>query len=61
MYTYWDYFRNRWPRDAGWIDHLLLNAKAAARLKEAGVDKAMRGWKTKRPRARLGSAGIVPA
>jgi exodeoxyribonuclease-3 len=44
MYTYWDYFRNRWPRDAGLrIDHLLLNAKAAARLKEAGVDKAMRG------------------
>ncbi|HZA96525.1 MAG TPA: exodeoxyribonuclease III, partial [Burkholderiaceae bacterium] len=25
------------------IDHLLLNASAAARLKEAGVDKAMRG------------------
>jgi exodeoxyribonuclease-3 len=44
MYTYWDYFRNRWPRDAGLrIDHLLLNAKAAARLKQAGVDKAMRG------------------
>jgi exodeoxyribonuclease III len=44
MYTYWDYFRNRWSRDAGLrIDHLLLNASAAARLKEAGVDKAMRG------------------
>ena len=44
IYTYWDYFRNRWPRDAGLrIDHLLLNTPAAARLKTAGVDKAMRG------------------
>ena len=44
IYTYWDYFRNRWQRDAGLrIDHLLLNAKAASRLKEAGVDKAVRG------------------
>ncbi len=44
IYTYWDYFRNRWPRDAGLrIDHLLLNTPAAARLKAAGVDKAMRG------------------
>jgi len=44
MYTYWDYFRNRWGRDAGLrIDHLLLNAPARARLKAAGVDKAVRG------------------
>ncbi|MDQ3188510.1 MAG: exodeoxyribonuclease III [Pseudomonadota bacterium] len=44
IYTYWDYFRNRWPRDAGLrIDHLLLNGKAALRLKDAGVDKAVRG------------------
>jgi exodeoxyribonuclease-3 len=43
MYTYWDYFRNRFPRDAGLrIDHLLLNAPAAARLAGAGVDKAVR-------------------
>jgi len=43
LYTYWDYFRNRFPRDAGLrIDHLLLNAAAAARLQEAGVDKAVR-------------------
>src|SRR4051812_23535375 len=27
IYTYWDYKRNRWPRDAGLrIDHLLLSA-----------------------------------
>ena len=44
MYTFWDYFRNRWPRDAGMrIDHLLLNDRAAARLVAAGVDRAMRG------------------
>ena len=29
MYTFWDYKRNRWPRDAGLrIDHLLLNPNA---------------------------------
>lgn len=44
MYTFWDYFRNRWPRNAGLrIDHLLLNAPAAARLAGAGVDREVRG------------------
>lgn len=44
MYTFWDYFRQRWPRNAGLrIDHLLLNAAAARRLKDAGVDREMRG------------------
>ncbi|MGZ5265457.1 MAG: exodeoxyribonuclease III [Caldimonas sp.] len=43
IYSYWDYFRNRFARDAGLrIDHLLLNAPAASRLVEAGVDKAVR-------------------
>ena len=43
VYTYWDYFRKRFERDAGLrIDHLLLNEPAAARLQEAGVDKAVR-------------------
>ncbi len=43
LYTYWDYFRNRFPRDAGLrIDHLLLNAPAAARLESAGVDRFVR-------------------
>ena len=33
MYTFWDYLRNRWPRDAGLrLDHLLLSKKAAKRL-----------------------------
>ena len=44
MYTFWDYMRNRWHRDAGLrIDHLLLNPKAASRLVEAGVDREVRG------------------
>jgi DNA polymerase-1 len=44
MYTFWDYKRNCWERDAGLrIDHLLLNAKAAKRLVDAGVDRKVRG------------------
>jgi exodeoxyribonuclease III len=44
MYTFWDYMRNRWPRDAGLrIDHLLLSAQAAKRLLAAGVDRKIRG------------------
>jgi exodeoxyribonuclease III len=44
MYTFWDYKRNRWRRDAGLrIDHLLLNPKAAKRLVDAGVDREVRG------------------
>ena len=44
MYTFWDYMRNRWQRDAGLrLDHLLLNAKAARRLVDSGVDREIRG------------------
>jgi exodeoxyribonuclease-3 len=44
IYTFWDYKRNRWERDAGLrLDHLLLNAKAAKRLADAGVDREVRG------------------
>jgi exodeoxyribonuclease III len=44
IYTFWDYMRNRWPRDAGLrIDHLLLSAEAAQRLLDAGVDRTVRG------------------
>jgi len=43
-YTYWDYKRNRWPRDAGLrIDHLLLSTEAAKRIVDAGVDREVRG------------------
>jgi exodeoxyribonuclease III len=44
MYTFWDYMRNRWQRDAGLrIDLLLLSADVAPRLVDAGVDRDMRG------------------
>jgi exodeoxyribonuclease III len=45
IYTFWDYFRNAFGRDAGLrIDHLLLNPKAAKLLKAAGVDRNVRSW-----------------
>ena len=45
IYTFWDYFRNNYARDAGLrIDHLLMNQPAAARLVSAGVDREVRGW-----------------
>ncbi|HEU4460869.1 MAG TPA: exodeoxyribonuclease III [Methylibium sp.] len=44
MYTFWDYRRNRWPRDAGLrIDHILLSKTLRPRLRTAGVDRAVRG------------------
>jgi exodeoxyribonuclease-3 len=44
IYTFWDYWRNAWARDAGIrIDHLLLNPAAAARLVAADVDRGIRG------------------
>ena len=44
IYTFWDYWRNAWARNAGLrIDHLLLNPAAAARLKAADVDRETRG------------------
>lgn len=45
IYTFWDYFRNAYGRDAGLrIDHFLLSPKVDARLKAAGVDRFVRGW-----------------
>jgi exodeoxyribonuclease-3 len=44
MYTFWDYKRDRWRRDAGLrIDHLLLGPPLVTRLAEAGVDRQVRG------------------
>ena len=43
IYTFWDYMRNRWPRDAGLrVDHLLLSPDLAKRLAASGVDRAAR-------------------
>jgi exodeoxyribonuclease III len=44
MFTFWDYKRNRWPRDAGLrLDHILLSPAVARRLETAGVDREVRG------------------
>jgi exodeoxyribonuclease-3 len=44
IYTFWDYWRNAWGRNAGLrIDHLLLSKAAAKRLVSAGVDTEVRG------------------
>ncbi len=43
IYTFWDYFRQHWPRDRGLrIDHLLLSPDLAGRLKDANVDRWVR-------------------
>lgn len=45
IYTFWDYFRNAYARDAGLrIDHLLLSPKVARRVMSANVDRDVRGW-----------------
>jgi exodeoxyribonuclease-3 len=44
LWTFWDYKRDAWARDAGLrLDHLLLSPDLAARLQAAGVDRAVRG------------------
>jgi exodeoxyribonuclease-3 len=45
IFTFWDYFRNAYERDAGLrIDHFLLSPHIDKRLKSAGVDRHVRGW-----------------
>ena len=45
IYTFWDYFRNAYGRDAGLrIDPLLLNGAVRERLRGAGVYREVRGW-----------------
>lgn len=45
IYTFWDYFRNAYGRDAGLrIDHFLLSPKISNKLTAAGVDRYVRGW-----------------
>ncbi len=67
VYTFWDYKRDRWRRNAGLrIDHILLSAALTERLVDAGVDTAVRGqdgasdhaptWVTLRPTGHSGSS-----
>lgn len=45
IYTFWDYFRNNYGRNAGMrIDHFLLSPQLQGRLVAAGVDREVRGW-----------------
>ncbi|GAA5119421.1 DNA ligase D [Luteolibacter yonseiensis] len=45
VYTFWDYLRNAWARDAGLrLDHLLLSPHVSDRLVAAEVDREVRGW-----------------
>jgi exodeoxyribonuclease III len=45
IYTFWDYFRNAYERNAGLrIDHFLLNPPLAGRLVAGGVHRDVRGW-----------------
>lgn len=45
IYTFWDYFRNAYQRNAGLrIDHFLLSKKLSKKLLAAGVDTTVRGW-----------------
>jgi exodeoxyribonuclease-3 len=44
LFTFWDYRRNRWRRNAGLrLDHILLSADLVARLERAGIDRHVRG------------------
>jgi exodeoxyribonuclease-3 len=45
IYTFWDYFRNAYARDAGLrIDHFLLSPQLKDRLIAGGVNREVRGW-----------------
>jgi len=45
IYTFWDYFRDAYGRNAGLrIDHFLLNPPMQKRLRQAAVDRHVRGW-----------------
>jgi exodeoxyribonuclease-3 len=45
IYTFWDYFRNSYERNAGLrIDHFLLSRHLDPHLTGAGVDRHVRGW-----------------
>ena len=45
IYTFWDYFRDAYGRNAGLrIDHFLLSPNLAEQLTAAGVNREVRGW-----------------
>jgi exodeoxyribonuclease-3 len=43
LWTFWDYERDRWPKDKGMrLDHFLLSPKVSKRLVDGGVDRWVR-------------------
>jgi exodeoxyribonuclease-3 len=45
IYTFWDYLRNAYGRDAGLrLDHFLLSSQVKDSLLNAKVDRHVRGW-----------------
>ncbi len=45
IYTFWDYFRNAWGRNAGLrIDHLLVSPSLRHRLAAGCIDRDVRSW-----------------
>src|SRR6185437_5269550 len=55
IYTFWDFFRNAYQRNAGLrIDHFLLSPILANRLKSGGVDRDVRGWEKSSDHAPVG-------
>jgi exodeoxyribonuclease-3 len=45
IYTYWDYFRNAYGRNAGIrIDHFLISPSLKNKIENGGVDRHVRGW-----------------
>lgn len=45
IYTFWDYFRDAYGRNAGLrIDHFLLSPQLTKNLSDGGVNREVRGW-----------------
>lgn len=45
LYTFWDYQAGAWQKNNGIrIDHMLLSAEAADRLRSTAIEKHTRGW-----------------
>jgi exodeoxyribonuclease III len=44
LWTFWDYKRERWPKDKGMrLDHFLLSPEMSGRLVGGGIDRWVRG------------------
>ncbi len=54
VFTFWNYFRNAYGRNAGLrLDHILLSPQVAPLLIEGGIDRHVRGWEKTSDHARV--------